>query len=247
MAVFLLPVAGIRFFVGAETYGSSRGSNQMFFVQCALSASVADLRDAIAKSLRERPIPSQRTPPPACLDGAELVTGWDKDGGNVLGVFQRGALVPNDEAVRLSDVMEAWGRNVMQFCIRWPISSLRPAGDQPEEMVANWAQAFMGGDAGVALHADGSCSGWIRDPSTIADNSVNMIFKGLGTWAVTEDAVSFQWIIAEHGRDSDEPANPAIALEPMSEEALAQFENAALHSKTSMTWAGQLIKKFGWH
>lgn len=243
MAAVLLPAAGIQCFVGSTKYGATP-----FFVQCSPSATVGDLRDAIATGLGGRAIPSStQVPAAAWLDGAELATGWDKDGGQVLGLFQQGTLVPNDEAMLVSCVTKVWGRNVLQFCIRWPIEHLRPAGNQPEEMVANWAQAFMGGDAALALHKDGSCSGWIRDPSTIADNSVHMIFKGLGTWAANEDGVSFRWIIAEHGKDSDDKNNPSIALQPMDEAAVAQFNETTFDGAKSMTWAGQRVNKFEWH
>lgn len=244
-----MPACVIQFVVGGQVYNESRGRHSAFWVQCALSASVADFRDAISNAVRETPLPWQTPPPPMLserLDGAELITGWDKDGGNVLGVFQGGVLVPNDEAVRLSDVTELWGQNTLKFRISWPVASLRPAGDQPDEMVADWMQAFMGGDAKLSFSADGSCSGWIRDPSSVADGTAHMIFMGLGTWAITGGDVSFRWMIAEHGRYADDPDNAAIAMRPMSEESLVQFNNATLQHK-SMTWAGQVIKKYEWH
>jgi len=244
-----MPAALIEIQVGDQVYHKGHGRHAVFFVQCALNASVGDLSDAISKALREVPLPWQKPPTPMLsdrLDGAELITGWEKDGGSVLGVFQGGALVPSDEAVRLSDVTEVWGQNCVQLRVSWPVASLRPAGDQPEDVVADWMQAFMGGDAKLSFSADGSVSGWIRDPDSCADGTAHMNFMGIGTWAATGDEISFRWIIAEHGRYADDLDNPALAMQPMSEEALGQF-NHATRAHKRMTWAGQVVNKYEWH
>lgn len=124
---------------------------------------------------------------------------------------------------------------------------MRPAGSQPQEMVANWAQAFMGGNACLALHADGSCNGWIRDPDTIENNTVVMVFDGLGTWAVDGESVNFRWIIAEHGRKSDDKNNKNQTMAPMDAATQAQFEVAVKAGVKRITWGGQSVNKFEWH